>query len=73
MNAVYDLATRMKKAQKESGDDSWTPWVSFELKRFLPDCFPDHVVTKFEVEEDQQPKAGSRRLELAAWLAAWDG
>ena len=73
MNAVHDLATRMKKARKESGDESWVPWIPFELKRFLPDCFAEHVVTHFEVEDDKQPKAGSRRLELSAWLAAWDG
>ena len=29
--------------------------------------------TDFEVEEDKQPKLSSRRLELVAWLAAWDG
>ena len=46
VNAVYDLATRMKKARKEPGDDSSTPWISLELKRFLPDCFPEYVVTK---------------------------
>lgn len=73
MNAVHDLATRMKKSRKESGDESWVPWVPFELRRFLPDCFAEHVITNFEVEEDKQPKVSSRRLELAAWLAAWDG
>ena len=62
----HDLATRMKKARKESGDESWVPWVPFELKRFLPDCFGEHVITNFEVEEDRQPKVSSRRLELAA-------
>lgn len=73
MNAVHDLATRMKKSRKESGDESWVPWVPFELRRFLPDCFDEHVITNFEVEEAKQPKVSSRRLELAAWLAAWDG
>ena len=74
MNAVHELATRMRKLVKESGDNAWKPWVPFEIKRFLPDCFPDYLVTHFEVEEVKQPKATSKkRLDLAAWLAAWDG
>ena len=73
INAVHELATRRKKAQKDAGDSTWEPWVAFEIKRFLPDCFPEHLLVHFEAEEEKQPKASSRRLELSAWLAAWDG
>ena len=73
MNAVHELATRMKKSVRDSGDNDWVPWVSVEMKRFLPDCFQEYLVTHFEVEDDKQPKANSRRLELASWMAAWDG
>ena len=73
MNAVHELATRLKKAVKESGDAGWKPWVAVEVKRFLPDCFPEFLVVNFEVEAENQPKAAARRLDLAAWLAAWDG
>ena len=73
MNAVHELSYRMKKAVRESGDSKWVPWVPFEIKKFLPDSFPDYLVVNFEVADDSQPKANSRRLELAAWLAAWDG
>ena len=73
MNAVHELATRMKKSVRDSGGKDWVPWVSVEMKRFLPDCFQEYLVTHFEVEDDKQPKANARRLELASWMAAWDG
>jgi hypothetical protein len=73
INAVHQLRSKMKKAVKDSGDASWVPWVPFEIKKFLPDSFPEYLVVNFEMAEDKQPKALSRRLELAAWLAAWDG
>jgi hypothetical protein len=73
VNAVHQLATKLKKVVKESGDKSWKPWLAVELKQFLPDSFPEYLVVNFEAAEDKQPKAATRRLELAAWLAAWDG
>ena len=73
MNAVHELTNKMKKAIRDSGDTKWVPWVPFEIKKSLPDSFPDYLVVNFEVADDSQPKANSRRLELAAWLAAWDG
>ena len=73
VNAVHQLATKLKKVVKESGDKSWKPWLPVELKQFLPDSFPEYLVVNFEAAEDKQPKAATRRLELAAWLAAWDG
>ena len=50
------------------------------MSRFLPDCFNEHVVTLLPTEKDhrgrdvamQEPKVSNRRLDLPAWMAAWD-
>ena len=70
---MHELKSKLKKAIRDSGDTCWEPWVAFEIKKFLPDSFSDYLVVNFELAEEKQPKAQSRRLELAAWLAAWDG
>ena len=59
-------------------------WVCFALRvaiavvrvlccRFLPTGYHEHCVTLLEADDDKQPKASQRRLELATWMAAWDG
>ena len=50
-NALRELATRIKTMAKDADDKSWIPFVAAELKRFLPDCFPEHVVTLLPIEK----------------------
>ena len=64
VNALRELATRQKSAVKSAGDTKWNPFLAVELKRFLPSGFQEHCVTLLELEEDKQPKAAQRRLEV---------
>ena len=43
-----------------------------ESVRFLPDFFPEHVTVSLDGDDSARTPASSRRLELVAWLAAWD-
>ena len=45
--------------------------------RFLPPCFPEHLTVKLEDDvggmgEKPFRKESTRRLDLTAWMAAWD-
>ena len=64
VNALRELATRQKSAVKSAVDPKWNPSPAVELKKFLPSGFQKHCVTLLELEEDKQPKASQRRLEV---------
>ncbi len=76
--ATRKLATKFKTASR--GDPSFNPCVWCDLKEFLPPCFPEHQVVHLEERADGtadnrdsgKTAQQSRRLEVAAWMAAWD-
>ncbi len=80
INAVREIATKVKKAKKgREHDDNLKPYIFADLKKFLPTCFNEHVVVNLEETYKGQDakKRGAwgkkdYRLSFASWLVAWD-
>ena len=71
---MRELATKIKAKAKTCGQKN--PWVSPELRKFLPAYCPDFTSVALEGSFlAVTPEGGSkseRRLEPAAWSLAWD-
>ena len=72
-NAVRELATRLKSRSKHGEKNVF---LAVDLHKFLPNFCPDFApVTcqSAEPAESRASKAFQRKLELPAWLMAWEG
>ena len=73
---MRELATKIKAKVKASGQKN--PWVSPDLRKFLPTYCPEFEKVNLEggflaVYADSPDKSKSeRRLEVATWCLAWD-